>query len=378
MVSQRMPPHVAGAELQALGLARALRAHDVDVRVLTTRHLPGLERRAESSGVSVRRIRTLRPGRIPQPAVDASRAGAMALAVARAAMQSDIVHLHCISASSLGAIVGAHSANVPVVLKPSLGGEDGELAKVLRSPSRPFALRALRRVERFASIDPQITEELLTIGIDPERIIPTDNGIDRDRFHPPTIDRNSERAAIGLPYAPLVLFAGQVIERKGVGVLAEAWPRVRASLPSARLVIAGVGEPHLMRELERSGAIMLGARDDVEVLMRSADALVFPSTNESFGNVLLEAAASGLPVICGPTGIARRVHLHERLGVIVDPTEPHALAGGIIRALNDDDLARRAEVDGPEMAANFDMNVVARQYLDVYRSIRTDPVWAPA
>lgn len=377
MVSQRMPPHRAGAEMQALGLSRALLDEGVDVRVVTTRYRGGLTSRTALDGISVRRLGTLRPGSGPSAAVHLSRAAAMAWYVARNAFGFDVVHAHCVSASSLGALVGARTAGVPVIVKPSIGHAEGELAALRATFGRKAAAVVLRGAARFAVIDPQIERELRALGVDDDRIEVVDNGIDPRRFHPvsPSV-RDAERRRLELPDGPLALFVGRLLERKGVRQLALAWSCVRDAIPSADLLVVGEGDQALADLARASGAITLGARDDVDALMRCADVFVLPSANESFGNVVLEAMASGLPVVTSATGLARRLPLDGRAGFIVDPGDPRAIAAALVQILGRPDLGQALGGRAQMFASAFHFPNIARRYVEIYQGLVRDPVWA--
>lgn len=363
--------------MQALGLARALAGEGVDVRVVTTQHRRGLGARALIDDVPVRRLATLRPGLAPSAAVHLSRAAAMAWYVARNALSFDVVHAHCVSASSLGALIGARTAGVPVIVKPSIGQADGELAALRGALGRVGAAAVLRGAARFAVIDPQIERELRALGVHGDRIAVVDNGIDPRRFHPvsPSV-RDAERKRLGLPDGPLALFVGQLLERKGLRQLALAWSIVRDAVPSANLVVAGEGDQALADRAQASGAITLGSRGDVDALMRCADVFVLPSSNESFGNVILEAMASGLPVVTSATGMARRLPIDGRAGFIVDPNDPSAIAAALVQILGRPDLGQALGARAQMFASEFHFPNIARRYIEIYQGLVRDPVWA--
>jgi len=116
-------------------------------------------------------------------------------------------------------------------------------------------------------------------------------------------------------------------------VLLDAFARVSRVRPGARLVIVGDGPAR--RELERTapaGTVFFGeARgEQLAALYASADVFCFPSTTDTFGQVLLEAGASGLPVIAAAAGGALELVAHGRTGLLVDADDPGLLAAALV------------------------------------------------
>ena len=335
-VSQRLPPeHVSGAPLQAIRLARALSGEGVEVTILTSRFLAGQATGAfEIEGVRAHRLATI-PG---------SRASYAALAagwVRRA--EIDVVHGHALSATCLGA---AFAARAPVVLKPSLGGASGDLAKIRESPLAPVLVRVLERTDRFAVISQEIARELRAIGVPERKLFSATNGVDRDRFRP-----EGDRADLGVR-GPVLLFAGQRIERKGIDLLMQAWLQISRARSDAWLALAG-GE-HAWGER----VLSLGVRRDVDALMRRASVLVLPSSGEGMSNVVLEAIATGLPVVTTapvPPDLAPAV---DRV-----PASAGALAQAVLSAID------RPRAAPPPAIDAYAMPRVAARYAALYREM---------
>jgi glycosyltransferase involved in cell wall biosynthesis len=153
------------------------------------------------------------------------------------------------------------------------------------------------------------------------------------------------RARVGITDdVPLIGSAGRVDTWKGLDLLLDAFLRVRDSVPEAELVVAGApvaGKERYADELARRaqatpGVHWLGSRDDVPDLVADLDVFVLPSTEpEPYGLVLVEALASGTPVVAtdrgGPTEIVARAA--PGAGRLVPPGEPAALADAVIAQL---------------------------------------------
>jgi glycosyltransferase involved in cell wall biosynthesis len=373
MVSQRMLPYMAGAELKALGLARAIISLGADARIVTTRFARGLKSLETVRGVRVRRLPVLRES----AATHISQFLAIAAYVAARGRSFDIAHAHCLSASSLGAIIGAKLAGLPIIVEPSLGGADGELRKLIESPYALMLLSALSEADHFAANDRAVADELIAQGIRRDRITLVSNGVDLNEFYPASNEQKREaRLRLSLPEGPVALFAGQLIERKGVGQLLAAWRELITELPDATLVFAGDGAQAeaVRREAARLGSrvLYIGVRDDIADVMRAADTLALPSRNESFGNVVIEAMASGLAVVVGPTGIALREPIEGAAGRVVDPGSAADICSALRDILGSSDRGAARGLNARRIAEQYDFRKVAAEYMELYKSVVND------
>jgi D-inositol-3-phosphate glycosyltransferase len=372
MVSQQMLPHVAGAELQAFRLARSLRNCGVDAQIVSTKFARGLAGREMIEGVPVRRLAVLR-GSTPA-AVKTSQLISTASYVAAHPRSFDVIHGHCLSSASLGAALGARIGRRPVIIKPSLGGPGGELRKIVDSPAARWIIPMLRRVDRFAVLDQSIADELIQIGVCQERLVPVNNGIELELFRPASREeRRWIRARLDLGEGPLALFVGQIIERKGVRELLEAWRLMRTLVDNATLVFVGDGPQagSVRREAEQPGSKvkLLGVRRDVAELMRTADVLVLPSHNESFPNVVVEAMACGLPVVVSCSGVVQTLSIDGAAGTVVDPNSPAEIAHALCEILRSPERREELGAGGRSLVERFDFHQVARHYLSIYQSM---------
>jgi glycosyltransferase-like protein len=216
------------------------------------------------------------------------------------------------------------------------------------------------------------------------------NGVDRSRFSPTPDETDAElRAKLGLPDdAPVFLAIGGVEERKNTIRLLQAFQAVRLQHPSCRLVIAG-GASLLDHDAHQARfAGMLAHAGDtagavirtgplrqrlMPALYRTATSLLCPSIKEGFGLVVLEAMASGIPVIASDVA-----PFTEYLGTDdVLWCDPHD-AGSIAAAMTDSlDAAKRAPLiaRGTQVAARHDWTTTARAHLPSYERLQ-EPIHA--
>ncbi|MCU0258992.1 MAG: glycosyltransferase, partial [Solirubrobacteraceae bacterium] len=167
---------------------------------------------------------------------------------------------------------------------------------------------------------------LADLGVDPAAVGRWDRGVDLARFDP------ALREPGLLPGPVNVLYAGRLTREKGAALLADAFLAAHARDPRLHLCLAGGGpEEALLRERLGERATFLGwlEGDDLARAYASADLFLFASRTDTFGQVLLEAQASGLPVVAVDEGGPRGIVDDGRTGLL-RPAEPQALADALV------------------------------------------------
>ena len=174
------------------------------------------------------------------------------------------------------------------------------------------------------------------------------------------------RPAGDLP--PVALFAGEVGRPKGADVLIDAWPRVHAACPSARLIIAGPPgdvEPAPFEDVEWTGAL---SRAEVGARLVQSRVAVLPSRNEVMPMFLLEAMAAARPIVTTPVG--EMPSLVGEAGLLVPPGEADALADALILLLTDPtESTRRGTALRRRAEERFSPTRVAAELEAVYESV---------
>jgi len=177
-----------------------------------------------------------------------------------------------------------------------------------------------------------------------------------------------------------LVFLGRVDEpRKGLQVLIDAYPTIRAKNPGVRLLIAGPGDASdMINTLEPSDAAsitMLGMIDADEKanVLASGTLYIAPNTGgESFGIVLLEAMATGTPVVASNLAAFSRVLGNGQAGVLFNNEDSESLAAAVNKLLIDDKQQHALSAAGHARAAQFDWSIVAHQIIEVYESVRVE------
>lgn len=246
----------------------------------------------------------------------------------------DIVHLHGIFPPDISFWALRHSRSATLVTFHTVGfGSSPFAATVCRFLLGRYNRQlAARIVESRAALE--FTRRLFPGDY---RIIPP--GVDTARFSPEVAPLNELRDA-----GAVILFVGRLDRRKGLPVLLQAMVAVRARLTSVRLVVAGTGPLErecraLVSRLGLEQAVLMSGFVSREMLPRyyaSADVCCSPALGgEAFGLVLLEAMASGVPVVASDITGYNEVILHGETGLLCPAGDPAALAEALIDLLSD-------------------------------------------
>jgi phosphatidylinositol alpha-mannosyltransferase len=160
-------------------------------------------------------------------------------------------------------------------------------------------------------------------------------------------------------------------------ILLKAFPKVREQFPNLRILIAGPGDPEELIEevptIHRSAITYIGmvTNDEKPDVFASGTVYVAPNTGgESFGIVLLEAMASGTPVLSSNLQAFERVLDYGKAGVTFKNGDSDDLAQVLIKLLSDDKKLIELREAGLARSAYFDWTLVANRVLEVYESVR--------
>ncbi len=170
------------------------------------------------------------------------------------------------------------------------------------------------------------------------------NGVETDRFTPASEEARLEaRRLLGIDdEATVYVFLGRLVHAKGVEELLQSFDALRQAHDHLMLLIVGDQEkaldPLSASAVDRlsadAGVIQIGWRDDVRPILAAADVCVLPSHREGLPNILLEAAASGLPAVASDINGCNEVVEHGRTGILVPAKDVQALYGGLVTLLD--------------------------------------------
>jgi glycosyltransferase involved in cell wall biosynthesis len=296
----------------------------------------------------------------------------MAIALRRtiAKIRPDLVHLHWVIPQGL--LIGVVPKTIPIVV--SAHGAD---ARFVQGPLGPLANKALRRADSVVAASSEILDLMASVEASTRgKAVVIPHGASSDVFAP--ADKKQARSELGIDAdIPVVVAVGRLVKKKGFGPLIEAM----STLDDAHLYIVGDGpqRPEL-ESLAASSAnenvhlVGLTARATVAKWLAASDVVALPSVPQrgdvdSGPVVLMEAFASGRPVVATPVGMAPDVIKNDVNGYILEHGRPPDIAQAIQMAIEKTDTlgsgARRT------FEAVGDWNRVARELQALYESVVT-------
>lgn len=252
-----------------------------------------------------------------------------------------------------GVTAAAAAPELPLVI--SLHGSDVYVAETF-PPARVAARRALRRAGFVTACSDDLARRAEALGADRTRLETVPYGVDTTRFRPDPAARAARRRAIGVgDGVALVVMAGRLVRKKGFEYAIDALTRLPDVGAGVVLAIAGAGSlDQELRERARAAGVeqrvrFLGDRtqDQVGEHFAAADVILVPSVRDDSGNVdglpnvVLEALASGTPLVTTTAGGIGAVVEDGRTALVVPERDSMALAAAIRRILSDRTTSER-------------------------------------
>jgi phosphatidyl-myo-inositol alpha-mannosyltransferase len=362
IVSQAYHPAVGGVTEHVDATARVLRARGHEVTVVTSR----FARKGEDEP-GVRRV-----GRnviIPYNGAENNMTVGMGLPRALAGIleqgRFDVLHVHC-PLSPVLPLLALRLKRCPVVGTFHSSVSSDVPFRIFRRP----LLLLYRRIDRVLAVSETARRCVERYFPGPLEIVP--NGVDLGRFRP-GLDR-LERFDDGVPN---ILFVGRFDPRKGIPELMRACAELAHEGLPFRLIL--VGDGRLRGQVERmargplQGRVRFEGRVGHERLPRyyaSADIFCSPARDgESFGLVLLEAMASGVPIVATDLAGYRTVLRHGKEGLMTPPRDPAALKAALRRLLGDAALRARMGAEGIETARAYGWERVVDRLEAIYGTL---------
>ena len=292
-------------------------------------------------------------------------------------LKPDIVHTHNPKPGIYGRLA-AKVARVPLIVNT----QHGMYAQPTDRAARRLPVYALERLAATCS-DVELVqsgedvETLRRLRVPERKLRRLSNGIDLDRFQPPSPEQRAEvRAELGIGDDEVVCGAvGRLVWEKGYAELFEAAAAVLPRVGNLTMVVVGPfdddkGDPLTQADVdaaEAAGVRFLGMRSDVERLYGAMDLYVLASHREGFPRSAMEAAASGLPVVATDIRGCREVVDDGVTGLLVPVRSPEALAQAIERLATDGDERHRMSAAAVERArTHFDQQTVIDITLAAY------------
>jgi phosphatidyl-myo-inositol alpha-mannosyltransferase len=281
----------------------------------------------------------------------------------RSAMRSfdpDLIHAHepLTPSTSMLAVLAAEA---PVVATFHASLDRSRLMEL----AGPVLRQVSGRIDAAVAVSDAAASFVRRVVRVPLEIVP--NGVDVRAFSDPG------RPVEGLPAGPKILWVNRLDPQKGFEIMLRAFEQIASEVGEVHLLVAGDGRDRvLLRSLPgdlRSRILRLGtvAHEALPRYHAAADVFVSPATGqESFGIVLVEAMAAGVPVVASDIEGYREVVRDGVDGLLVPPNDPNALAAAVRRVLSEPELAAALKAAGRSRAQAFSWQAVAPRLEAVY------------
>lgn len=312
------------------------------VRTLRPGYRPGRPVFEEQQGIEIHRPRAFCPPGIGRrwDSRAMARAALPMLRRLRGAGRCDLIDAHFAWPDGHAAALLARELGVPYTI--TLRGTE---PRHLAEPAlRPRVVDALRGARRVFAVCAALGEVGMAAGVPESRVTVVANGVDCATFKP--LPRALAKIRLGLPLESRVLCSvGGLVPRKGFQRVIRLLPRLLVRFPTLHyLVVGGAGPEGDWRARLVAEAVALGVDSRVRFMgplpprelrlpLSAADALVLPSSNEGWANVLLEAMACGTPVVASDVGGTREVVSSPALGFVFPVADDDALMERLVATL---------------------------------------------
>jgi sugar transferase (PEP-CTERM/EpsH1 system associated) len=287
--------------------------------------------------------------------------------------KTDLVHSHNWG-TFLYAVLAAKLAGVRII-HGEHGKNEGEIDN--EGAAKYWAKSILgRRVDQLVTVSQVLASEWEKYGVPARKVQWIPNGVDTERFRP-RADKIDCRRMFGLPEnCQIIGSVGRLDALKNYEVLVAAFAKLAPKIPDLHLALLGKGpaEQNLRSMAEESGVsnriFFLGHKPDPENFLAALDIFVLPSKFEGMSNVVLEAMASGLPVICADLPCHHEVFEAGKEGVLVSPCTVDNFAQQLEVLCRDKD--RRRELGSyarEKILARFSITRMVSDYEQLYLRI---------
>ena len=280
----------------------------------------------------------------------------------------ELVHLHSAKAGLAGRMVVR--GRLPTLFQPHAWSWLAASGPV-RAGARNWERRAVRWTDRIVCVSEEEVRLGREAGVSARyEVVP--NGVDLAAYpFADDTERRFARSRLGLnPDAPTVVCIGRLSRQKGQDVLIEAWPRVARTVDGARLYLVGDGPDRSELEAKAPGGVVFaGTKADVPDWLAAADVIALPSRWEGMSMVMLEAMATGRPVVASDVAGASEA-LRGDGGAVVPPEDNDALSTALIVRLEDPYRARNEGMAGrSRVEAAHSLEVAAQRTERIYYEV---------
>lgn len=315
-------------------------------------------------------------------------------------MNFDIVNFHLESGMSLAPFLAATNSRAKIVTTVhnsylsewrSIGKLDGIPGKYAHPTIDEYALKYLLTPIKFLGtyIDCAVADRIVAVSkstseecgreyrVSQEKMSVIYNGVDLDEFNP-RIPGARIRNKLSLGEKPVILAVGAATIRKGLPYLLQSMPDVITNIPDVRLIVVGSrayeGQLQLLaKDLGIEGHVIFAGpveRDELPYYYSACDLVAVPSVYEGFPIVVLEALASGKPVVASRVGGIPEAVQNGANGLLFEPGDVPQLTRALVRLLADESLRGKMGREARRMAeSRYDWKNIGLQYLKEFKSL---------
>jgi len=280
----------------------------------------------------------------------------------------DILHTHKFGSNLWGALIGSACGIPAIVAHEHSWSYEG-------NPPRAWIDGNVigRLATRFVAVSRADADRMIRKeGVSAHKVTVIPNGY----IPSPASSNHDVRAELGLDAnAPVIGIAAVLRPEKRIDLLLVAHARVRSVVPEAKLVIAGDGEcraalERQARDLRLDGSVhFLGARTDVDSVLRAADVGALSSDREGSPLLVFECMANQTPLVATAIGGVPDVVEDGRTGVLVPRRDPDALADGLIGLLTDPERRARMAAAAKDALRGYTIDATAGRFAALYDSL---------
>lgn len=303
----------------------------------------------------------------------------------------DVIHFHILWWGGLLAARWAKKRNIPTIYESILLDADTP-SGILKQSCGKLKVALLRNFSCILAISDFLAQDYLKNGFSQEQVVTLVNSVDTTLFHPLSSDEEKAeiRRRVGLPVdATIIIFVGSIIHRKGVDVLVEAFTQMNKSNHNLYLLLVGphtkqenpsIDENwinHLQNNLAEANLTskvnflgLVSERNHLAELYKASDAFMFPSRKEGLGNVILEAMASGLPVITSDLDVFEGLVQNDVNGLTIPVEDANNLAQAGLELIDNPQRKERYSNKAREdTIGHFSFSVWQAKLIEVYNNL---------
>lgn len=367
---------IGGAERQAVKLATCLVERGIDVKIVAGKWDWGQKSQDQIEGLAVDRhftgwgmfdIRGLR------------RLGPYIYLVSLFLYlfvhrnEYDLIHCHSALFGAYIVTSAGKRFRKKTLIRSMASGVWGDVQRVQQGTTILGAKWMQRRAvnaDCFVALNPQVKEELISIGVSPEKIHQIPNGV--------VVQPENPRQEYEITDNVTVLFVGRLHPQKGVGDLIRAFEIASTTMPDKSWSLKIAGSGYLRNELEQLSEQLsvndkvefLGEIDDLDSLYLGADIFLLPSHSEGMSNSLLEAMASGLPVIASDIPGNHDLIVDQENGLLFEENNIEELADDLLQLVQDNNLRKRIGSSAYlSVVDRYSINKISDRYINLYKQL---------